>query len=84
MAKANAAPRIPSSYEMMGFRIMRLINSPQAQKSRQIRIEILPDESVKDWAQFVDEVSENEDVTVTAKTESSICLAWSAPTDTDI
>lgn len=48
----------------MGGRIQKIINSPKAQRARDVTIHRLPDESATDWARFLEEVAEAENVRV--------------------
>ncbi|XFB06212.1 DUF1654 domain-containing protein, partial [Azotobacter salinestris] len=66
MAKSakKYAVRQPSSYELMGARIQKIINSPKAQQARDVTVHRLPDESEADWSRFLEEVAEAENVKV--------------------
>lgn len=79
-AKKQAA-RQPSSYELMGARIQKIINLPKAQQARDATIHRLPDESEADWARFLEEVAEAENVRVEYVKGDGVRLTWTVPAD---
>lgn len=68
--------KAPSSYELMGIRIMKEINSPAAQAKCIATVTKQPHESWEDWDQFVEEIQTNEEVTLTELEEGKIRLEW--------
>lgn len=83
MAKTKRATTTPSSYSAMCTRITRLINSPSAQKSRELTISIAEGENAEDWAQFRSDIAEQEGVSITESSDSVVRIAWVAPTETN-
>jgi hypothetical protein len=81
VAKAKPAER--SSYEIMGSRIVALINSPAAQKSQKVTVTREPYELQSDWDRFIEEISTTGDVSVTCPDADTVSLAWLADTETD-
>ncbi|CAI3803854.1 DUF1654 domain-containing protein [Pseudomonas hunanensis] len=84
MAKQQSkskAPTPPTPYEMMGARIQKIINSPAAQKARSVVIEKAHSEAQEDWERFLDEVAENDNVTVAPRDEGSARLSWTVPAE---
>lgn len=77
----KAAVRQPSSYELMGARIQKIINSPKAQQARDVTIHRSPDESEADWARFLEEVAESENVKVEHVDSDGVRLTWTVPAD---
>lgn len=77
--KPKAAP-IPSSYELLGARISRSINSPAAQKSRSAVLLRQDGDSPEDWARLIDEIGENDNVTVCHR-DDGVQLFWTVPKD---
>ncbi|SEJ47357.1 Protein of unknown function [Azotobacter beijerinckii] len=73
--------RQPSSYELMGGRIQKIINSPKAQRARDVTIHRLPDESATDWARFLEEVAEAENVRVQHIEGDGVRLTWTVSAD---
>ena len=62
MASTSAAS--PSTYEQLGLRIQKIINSPIAQRSRAALIFRLEHESPDDWETLLEEIAENDNVTL--------------------
>ncbi|MFO3723166.1 DUF1654 domain-containing protein [Pseudomonas sp. HLMP] len=84
MAKQQSkskAPTPPTPYEMMGARIQKIINSPAAQKSKSVVIEKAYSEAQEDWERFLDEVAENDNVTVAPRDDGSVRLSWTVPAE---
>jgi len=84
VAKTKREIITPSSYTAMCMRITRLINSPAAQKSRELSISIAEGESAEDWARFRSDIAEQEGVSVTQSNDCIVRIAWAAPTETNI
>jgi len=81
MAKGNAsAAATPTSYELLGARVQRVINSPAAQKSRSAVLLRAEGDSPDDWARILDEISENDNVTL-AWRDDGVQLFWTVPKD---
>lgn len=74
-------PAPPTPYEMMGARIQKIINSPAAQKARSVVIAKEEHEAPGDWERFLDEVAENDNVTMTHRDDGSVHLAWTVPAE---
>ena len=84
MAKQQSkskAPTPPTPYEMMGARIQKIINSPTAQKARSVVIAKEEYEAAADWERFLDEVAENDNVTIASREDGSVRLAWTVPAE---
>ncbi|GAB3482191.1 DUF1654 domain-containing protein [Azotobacter salinestris] len=83
MAKPGkkTAVRQSSSYELMGARIQKLINSPKAQQARDVTVHRLPEESAADWSRFIEEVAEAENVRVEYVEGDGVRLTWTVPAD---
>lgn len=84
MAKQQSKPKTPTPptpYEMMGERIQKAINSPAAQKARSIVIAKEAHEATHDWERFLDEVAENDNVTLALRDDGSVHLAWTVPAE---
>lgn len=84
MAKQQSkqkAPALPSPYELMGARIQKIINSPTAQKARSVVIEKTHSEAQEDWERFLDEVAENDNVTIAPRDDGSVKLSWTVPAE---
>ncbi|WP_443690387.1 DUF1654 domain-containing protein [Pseudomonas sp.] len=79
MAKKAAAPRLPSSYEVLGARIQKIINSTGAQTSKRALIYKSPDESPDDWAQLLDAIDEEDNVTIAHRDDGGVQVSWVVP-----
>jgi len=79
MAKAKASPKPPSSYELLGMRIQRAINTPKAQLSKSVLLERSEDDAAADWDRILDEIAENENVTIAHRDDGLIQLFWTVP-----
>lgn len=73
------APAAPTPYEMMGVRIQKIINSPSAQLAKSAVLEKAPHEAEGDWERFLDEVAENDNVTLSHRDDGSVQLSWTVP-----
>ncbi|WP_447590106.1 DUF1654 domain-containing protein [Aquipseudomonas campi] len=81
MAKGKPqAQRVPTSYELLGARIQRVINSPAAQKSRSAALIKEPGDTDADWSQMLDELAENDNVTI-AHRDDGVQVFWTVPKD---
>lgn len=78
MATSSAAPAL-SSYALMGTRVQKIINGQQAQKTRSALIFKLPDESDNDWGQLLEEIAENDNVTLAHRDDGGVQLFWTVP-----
>jgi hypothetical protein len=75
----TAAPAAPSAYERLGVRIQKIINSPTAQKSRAALIFRLEHEREEDWAQMLEEIAENDNVTLAHRDDGGVQIFWVVP-----
>jgi len=81
VSKNSSSAPAPGTYERMGIRIQRIINSTTAQKSRAALIFRLPDESEDDWNQLLAEIAENDNVTLAYRDDGGIQVFWTLPKD---
>lgn len=80
MAKKSAATvSPPSSYERLGMRIQKIINSPAAQKARSALLMRQPDELEDDWSQLLEEIAENDNVTLAWRDDGGVQIFWTIP-----
>ncbi|SEJ46181.1 Protein of unknown function [Pseudomonas linyingensis] len=79
MAKKATAPTPPSSYELLARRIQKLILVPRAQLERQVVITRAPDELEADWDLLLEQLSEEESVTLVPQEDGSVRLTWVKP-----
>ncbi|MFJ3486181.1 DUF1654 domain-containing protein [Pseudomonas sp. NPDC090202] len=74
-----ASAAAPGSYERLGTRIQKIINSPTAQRSRSALIFRLADEQEDDWAQLLEEIAENDNVTLAWRDDGGVQIFWTVP-----
>ncbi|GAB7529063.1 DUF1654 domain-containing protein [Pseudomonas sp. 3A(2025)] len=80
MAKKSAATvSPPSSYERLGLRIQKIINAPAAQKARSALLMRQPDELEDDWSQLLEEIAENDNVTLAWRDDGGVQVFWTIP-----
>ncbi|MBC3411349.1 DUF1654 domain-containing protein [Pseudomonas sp. SWRI107] len=77
MASTSAATT--GNYEQMAQRIQKIINSPTAQRSRAALIFKLEQESPDDWATLLEEIDENDNVTLAHRDDGGIQIFWTVP-----
>ncbi|BBT40915.1 DUF1654 domain-containing protein [Pseudomonas putida] len=80
-ASKSQAPTPPTRYELMGARIQKIVNSPAAQSSRSVILAKADHEAQEDWERFLDEVAENDNVTLAHRDDGSVHLAWTVPAE---
>lgn len=73
--KRPSSPTPPSSYELLGQRVQRLVASANARKQRQIELTPEPDDSLEDWERLADEFATLDGVEVT-RTGESYLISW--------
>ncbi len=79
MSNSAASAPAPGPYERMGIRIQKIINSPTAQKSRSALIFRLTDELEDDWNQLLEEIAENDNVTLAYRDDGGVQIFWTVP-----
>ncbi|MDZ5603914.1 DUF1654 domain-containing protein [Pseudomonas sp. RP23018S] len=78
---ASTAPQTPSSYVQLGTRIQKIINGPTAQRSRAALIFRQADESAQDWETLLEEIAENDNVTLAHRDDGGVQVFWTLPKD---
>jgi len=79
MAKPKNKPTPPTSFELLGFRIQKIISSPAAQKRKTTVICKEADECAEDWKQLVSEIADTEHVTVHREDDWVVRVSWDLP-----
>ncbi len=79
MAKKATAPTPPSSYELIARRIQKLILAPRAQLERQVVIARAPGELEEDWNLLLDQLGEEDSLTLSPQENGSVHLTWAKP-----
>lgn len=78
-SKQPKSPPLPTSLEMLGARLQKIINSPAAQKARAAVICKSPDERQEDWESILEAIAETDGVHMTQLEDDSVKLAWVVP-----
>lgn len=73
------SPAAADAYERMGMRIQKIINSPTAQKAKAALIFRLPDEPMDDWERLLEEIDENDNVTLAYRDDGGVQIFWVVP-----
>ncbi|MGE8399329.1 MAG: DUF1654 domain-containing protein [Burkholderiales bacterium] len=68
-----------SSYERLGVRIQKIINSPTAQKAKAALIFRLADEPQDEWERLLEEIAENDHVTLAYRDDGGVQIFWVVP-----
>lgn len=79
MARKAVAYHAPSPYELLAHRIQRQLLAPAAQLARRAVISRMPDEPEEAWLRLLDELSQEEALTITRQQDGTIELAWPHP-----
>jgi hypothetical protein len=69
----------PDSFERMGLRVQKIINSQSAQKAKAALIFRLPDEPVDEWERLLEEIDENDNVTLAYRDDGGVQIFWVVP-----
>jgi hypothetical protein len=72
-------PLPPDTYERLGMRVQKIINSPTAQKAKAALIFRLPDEPVDEWERLLEEIDENDNVTLAHRDDGGVQIFWVVP-----
>lgn len=70
-----------TSYDLLGTRIQRAINTPKAQLSKSVLLERSPNDDPSDWDRILGEIAENDNVTVAHRDDGLIHLFWTVQKD---
>jgi len=77
--KDNLVATSPDAYERMGMRVQKIINSPTAQKAKAALIFRLPDEPMDEWERLLEEIDENDNVTLAYRDDGGVQIFWVVP-----
>ncbi|UVL01309.1 DUF1654 domain-containing protein [Pseudomonas sp. B21-048] len=69
----------PDTYERLGTRVQKIINSPTAQKAKAALIFRLPDEPMDEWERLLEEIDENDNVTLAHRDDGGVQIFWVVP-----
>lgn len=75
----SAAPTPPDAYQRLGVRVQKIINSTNAQKAKAALIFRLPEEPEDEWARLLEEIAENDNVTLAYRDDGGVQIFWVVP-----
>ncbi|WP_263262063.1 DUF1654 domain-containing protein [Pseudomonas entomophila] len=77
-----AASALPATaYEQLAQRVQKIINAPAAQRSRSALLFRQPQETSEDFQRLLDEIAENDNVTLAWRDDGGIQLFWVVQSD---
>jgi len=76
---SSAVPTTPDAYERLAIRVQKIINSTNAQKNKAALIFRLPDEPVDEWQRLLEEIAENDNVTLAYRDDGGVQIFWVVP-----
>nr|WP_240202384.1 DUF1654 domain-containing protein [Pseudomonas sp. ICBG1301] len=76
---SSAAPTPPDAYERLALRVQKIINSTNAQKAKAALIFRLPEEPVDEWERLLEEIAENDNVTLAYRDDGGVQIFWVVP-----
>lgn len=80
MAKQKPqAPKEPTSYELLGMRVQRAITAPKSQTTNSVLLEPSVNDDPADWDRILDEIAQNDNVTIAHRDDGLIHLFWNVP-----
>ncbi|MCS4249512.1 DUF1654 domain-containing protein [Pseudomonas sp. BIGb0164] len=76
---SSALPTPPDAYERLAIRVQKIINSTPAQKAKAALIFRLPDEPEEEWERLLEEIAENDNVTLAYRDDGGVQIFWVVP-----
>jgi hypothetical protein len=76
---SSAVPTPPDAYERLALRVQKIINSTNAQKAKAALIFRLPDEPEDEWQRLLEEIAENDNVTLAHRDDCGVQIFWVVP-----
>ena len=76
---SSAALTPPDAYERLAIRVQKIINSTSAQKAKAALIFRLPDEPEDEWQRLLEEIAENDNVTLAYRDDGGVQIFWVVP-----
>lgn len=70
-----------SQYQALCNRISHCINSPRAQRDKTVLLERSPGDADADWSKLLDEIAENDNVTLAHRDDGSVQVFWTVAKD---
>lgn len=76
---SSAVPTPPDAYTRLAIRVQKIINSTNAQKAKAALIFRLPEEPEDDWQRLLEEIAENDNVTLAYRDDGGVQIFWVVP-----
>ncbi|OYU04015.1 MAG: hypothetical protein CFE47_29210 [Pseudomonas sp. PGPPP1] len=76
---SSAAPTPPDAYHRLAIRVQKIINSTNAQKAKAALIFRLPEEPEDEWGRLLEEIAENDNVTLAYRDDGGVQIFWVVP-----
>nr|WP_282445115.1 DUF1654 domain-containing protein [Pseudomonas sp. W2Jun17] len=76
---SSAAPAAPDAYQRLAIRVQKIINSTNAQKAKTALLFRLPDEPEDVWQRLLEEIAENDNVTLAYRDDGGVQIFWVVP-----
>lgn len=73
---SSAAQTSPDAYTRLAVRVQKIINSTNAQKAKAALIFRLPDEPEEEWGRLLEEIAENDNVTLAYRDDGGVQIFW--------
>ncbi|MEB0008654.1 DUF1654 domain-containing protein [Pseudomonas sp. RTB3] len=73
---STATPASPTSYELVGRRIQRVVADPSVQKIQSVTVSRREDEPPDAWARVLDDLEATDGVEVDRLTDGSVRIGW--------
>ena len=79
MARKAVVQHTPTPYELLALRIQKQLLTPRAQLERRSVISRMPDEPEEAWLQLLDELGQEDSVTLTRLQDGTVEVSWPHP-----
>nr|WP_194733783.1 DUF1654 domain-containing protein [Pseudomonas fluorescens] len=76
---SSAAPTPPDAYTRLATRVQKIINSTNAQKAKAALLFRLPEEPEDEWQRLLEEIAENDNVTLAYRDDGGVQIFWVVP-----
>ena len=76
---SSAAQTSHDAYTRLAVRVQKIINSTNAQKAKAALIFRLPDEPEEEWGRLLEEIAENDNVTLAYRDDGGVQIFWVVP-----
>ncbi|WP_337058255.1 DUF1654 domain-containing protein [Pseudomonas sp. USHLN015] len=76
MAKAQVSQ--PSTFELLAWRVQRLVTSPPAQLARCVKIRLEEGEGMEDWLRLIEDLRDSDGLVIKQDEDGAVVLSWDA------